>query len=143
MHDMGAGDHLDVHLDASHHPKTGLERRANAILFLSEEWLPGWGGAFHLYGGGVTDKVVPHFGDLLVFETTDDSLHGVPDTLRCPEGRAPQEPGGLLVLPAPLGRVPAPAGEVRGPAGRPGRAVEGRPARGAVPAMTLPFVSWF
>lgn len=85
MHDMGNGDHLDVHLDADRHPLTGMERRVNAILFLSA-WERPWGGALELWADDMHTcqvRVWPAAGRLVVFETSDASYHGV-EPIRCP-----------------------------------------------------------
>lgn len=82
MHTMARGGHLDLHLDCDRHPRLGLERRANAILFLGD-WQREWGGAFELHGA-TRAEVCPLKGRLLVFETTDVSVHGVPLPIQCP-----------------------------------------------------------
>ncbi len=84
LHEHGPGDSLGLHLDADRHPLTGMERRANAILFLSP-WKPEWGGALEFWRGeerGVS--VLPSPGRLVVFETSDTSIHGVPTPIACP-----------------------------------------------------------
>ena len=67
---MRPGDYLRMHLDADRHPLTGLERRANAILFLTGDC----GGPLILG----ESPVQPTPGRLVLFETTDESWHGVP-----------------------------------------------------------------
>jgi hypothetical protein len=79
--EMRQGDFLRTHLDADRHPLTGLERRANAILFAVPEWRPEWGGALELAGAL---PILPAPGRLVLFETNDASWHGVPVPLTCP-----------------------------------------------------------
>jgi len=88
LHALPAGGHLDVHLDADRHPRLGLARRANAILFLGD-WAPAWGGALEFWTPDLQRAAVqiePRHGRLVLFETTDASYHGVPGVLRCPPG---------------------------------------------------------
>jgi hypothetical protein len=47
-HSHGPGGKLNMHLDYSIHPKTGLERRINLILYVQPEWRTEWGGALGL-----------------------------------------------------------------------------------------------
>jgi Rps23 Pro-64 3,4-dihydroxylase Tpa1-like proline 4-hydroxylase len=42
---------LNVHLDYSIHPKLGLERRLNLVLYITSGWKPEWGGTARLVGG--------------------------------------------------------------------------------------------
>lgn len=88
MHDMGCGDHLDLHLDADIHPACGLTRRVNAVLFL-DDWPAEWGGALEFWDGdrkGPVVSIAPASGRLVLFETSDASYHGVPTPLACPPG---------------------------------------------------------
>ena len=75
LHDMGAGDHLDCHLDADRHPRFGLQRRYNAILFLGA--CPG--GELELWDAGRREAVAirPAAGRLVAFEAGDQSYHSV------------------------------------------------------------------
>ncbi len=96
MHCMLPGAHLGVHLDASHHPVTGLQRVVNGLLYLGE-WHPEWGGELELWNacpqedafvrdGLVADAVIePRHGRLVLFRADDMSLHGV-RKVTCPEG---------------------------------------------------------
>jgi hypothetical protein len=89
MHAMGRDSKLDVHLDADRHPKNGLQRACNAILFLNETWKPEWGGALEFWNSDVTKcvtRIEPRFNRLVMFDTSDDSYHGIPEPLKCPPG---------------------------------------------------------
>lgn len=79
MHDMRGGDYLGMHLDADRHRRLGFERAANAILFV-EPWHNGLGGEFCLDTCWPTLKVMPAENRLVLFDTNDRSLHGVPGT---------------------------------------------------------------
>lgn len=75
MHLSGPGAHLDIHADFNLHPVTRWRRRANALLFLNEGWQEEWGGVLELDHKA---RVLPTFGKLVVFETSDRSWHGHP-----------------------------------------------------------------
>ncbi len=88
---------LDMHVDYSIHPKLGMERRLNLIVYLvDKDWQESWGGELELWDGNwidgkpeLTEKkvgVLPKFNRAVIFETGDDSFHGHPEALTCPEG---------------------------------------------------------
>lgn len=91
-HMHGRGGKLNIHLDYSIHPKLELERKFNLIFYLSEDWDPQWGGGLQLWNG--TDRKAEQyvktvdcmFNRAVLFDTTQNSWHGFPDKLTCPEG---------------------------------------------------------
>ena len=89
IHVSGNGGMLSVHLDYAKHPRLPLlERRLNAILYLTPYWQDEWGGATVFTkpdGKTVVARVYPKPGRLLVFATNDLSYHGV-EPVTCPEG---------------------------------------------------------
>ena len=95
LHSHGRGEHLDLHLDYSLHPLSGLERRFNLIVYLVDEpWRPEYGGALELRGaapdsagslpGERIASVLPAFNRAILFSTTAPSFHGFPSPLACP-----------------------------------------------------------
>jgi hypothetical protein len=83
------GGLLDVHVDGNYHDATGLNRRLNAIVYLTPGWQPAWGGEFGVYdekGETCLKKVAPLFNRLVVFDSHDFSFHGLPDPVSFPEG---------------------------------------------------------
>ena len=87
------GGKLNVHLDYSIHPKLGLERRLNLIVYLTKGWDPAWGGALGLWSQGA-DAQGPEtlvksidclFNRAVIFDTTN-SWHGLPEPITCPPG---------------------------------------------------------
>ena len=83
------GDYLDVHIDGNFHDATGLNRRANAILYLNPSWSDSWGGCFGMYSQeslSCIRKISPIANRLVFFETSDISLHGFPEPLTLPKG---------------------------------------------------------
>jgi Rps23 Pro-64 3,4-dihydroxylase Tpa1-like proline 4-hydroxylase len=126
MHDMGPGDWLDLHRDASHHADCGVARRANAVLYLTPGWRGEWGGALELWPdagggpGGDPARVLPLFNRLVVFDAAA-GYHGVPHPLACPAG----------VRRASLSVFWY--GSARGPVARPRAAFVAYPGRPATP----------
>jgi Rps23 Pro-64 3,4-dihydroxylase Tpa1-like proline 4-hydroxylase len=89
LHQIERGGHLKVHADFNRHPRTGLERRLNVLLYLNRDWRDEYGGAFELWDKKMTRaeaKVMPYFNRCVVFSTTSTSYHGHPEPLACPEG---------------------------------------------------------
>lgn len=91
-HMHGPGGKLNVHLDYSIHPKLNLERKLNLIYYLSEDWNPEWGGNLQFWSGDER-KAKQHvktidclFNKAVIFDTTQNSWHGFPDRIQCPEG---------------------------------------------------------
>lgn len=97
LHSSGAGDKLDLHLDYSIHPRSGLERRFNLIVYLTAaDWRDEYGGALELWGASPADAsvpgargacIVPAFNRAVLFSTTAPSFHGFPKPLGCPPAR--------------------------------------------------------
>lgn len=114
LHCHPSGGKLDMHLDYGIHPISGKERRLNLILYLNEDWREEYGGDLQLWSqdalfpsssdlaasaeeedGAKSDepaaavrRVYPTFNRAVLFRTSDDSWHGMPDPLRCPEHEA-------------------------------------------------------
>jgi len=92
-HIHGTGGKLNVHLDYSIHPKLKLQRKLNLILYLTEDWNPEWGGALEFWThdsrvNRAKDKRVAienAFNRAVLFDTTQNSWHGFPTPLTCPE----------------------------------------------------------
>ena len=87
------GGKLNVHLDYSIHPKLKLERHYNLIVYMTPNWNPEWGGGLELWNSDeqgnpstLATTVENRFNRAVLFDTTQNSWHGLPDDLRCPEG---------------------------------------------------------
>ncbi len=79
------GQDLDPHVDFTHHPKTGMHRRLNLIVYLNHEWDKDWGGNIELHKNPrlepKDDEIVsvePLFNRAVIFETNNISWHGFP-----------------------------------------------------------------
>lgn len=101
VHIIEKGGYLKVHTDFQFHKPLHLWRRVNVLLYMNEKWQEEWGGELHLYPSQLFEqtagqanvdflksqikKIVPVFNRMVVFRTTNDSFHGHPDPLACPE----------------------------------------------------------
>lgn len=88
IHATDRGGRLDIHVDYAIHPTLHLERRLNAILFMNREWSADWGGDLELWDASARrceKAITPAFRKLVLFECSDESYHGCPVPLNCPE----------------------------------------------------------
>ena len=89
VHLIERGGKLSVHVDFSHHPTNGLNRRLNFLLYLNKNWKEEYGGHFELWTRDIKtreQKILPIFNRCVVFSTSPISYHGHPEPLNCPEG---------------------------------------------------------
>jgi len=88
MHQTPSGGHLNIHADFTGHPHHPTwQRRVNVILYLNEGWHDEWGGALELWNRDMTrcvERIAPVFNRVAIFNTDQDSFHGLPDPIRCP-----------------------------------------------------------
>lgn len=91
-HENRHGQDLDPHVDFNKHPKTGLHRRLNLIVYLNREWKDDWGGAIEFHSNprmppeqNEVEYVQPKFNRAVLFETTHWSWHGF-ERINLPEG---------------------------------------------------------
>jgi Rps23 Pro-64 3,4-dihydroxylase Tpa1-like proline 4-hydroxylase len=89
LHQIVRGGKLGIHADFNRHPKYGLDRRLNVILYLNKDWREEYGGHLELWDRSMTRceaKLLPVFNRLVIFGTTDFTYHGHPDPLLCLDG---------------------------------------------------------
>ena len=90
LHQSSRGGFLNVHADFTmHHHNRNWRRRLNLILYLNEGWQAEWGGAIELWDREMARcvaRVLPLLNHALIFNTDENSFHGFPDRLSCPEG---------------------------------------------------------
>lgn len=86
------GGKLNTHLDYSLHPKLGLQRKLNIIIYLNSHWKKNWGGDLGLWSnesdkhpGKLIKSIEPRFNRAIIFDTTQNSWHGLPEPLNCPK----------------------------------------------------------
>lgn len=91
VHLVRNGGHVDVHLDFNVDPDTGLHRRVNVLLYLNEDWHPGFGGQLELWRSpeeGPVQSIEPRFNRCVIFTAGAGAWHGHPRPLQLPPGRA-------------------------------------------------------
>lgn len=93
LHTHSRNGKLNVHLDYAIHPKLGLQRKLNLIVYLNENWKEEWGGHIELWNHDdkkngpkeCVKRIAPLFNRAVLFDTTQNSWHGLPEPLKCPE----------------------------------------------------------
>lgn len=83
------GGLLDVHVDGNYHDASGLNRRVNLLVYLTQGWERSWGGEFGIYsndGEKLEKSVAPLFNRCVIFDTHDKSFHGLPNPINFPSG---------------------------------------------------------
>lgn len=87
------GGILNPHLDYSLHPKLGLQRKYNLLVYLNPKWQTGWGGELGLWEkdpskdlpGELKEVIEPMFNRAIFFDTTMDSWHGLLNPVNSPD----------------------------------------------------------
>lgn len=95
LHCHGEGGNLNLHLDYNVHPKLGMQRKLNLIIYLSKDWDQSFGGGLELWThNSETNRPAEHaktldikFNRAVLFDTTQNSWHGLPYPLKCPPGQ--------------------------------------------------------
>lgn len=93
-HIHGKGGNLNPHLDYSIHPKLGLQRKINIIIYISQDFKEEYGGhlgfwnydLFHNQPSDLVKEIPPLFNRAVIFDTTQNSWHGMSKPLEQPEG---------------------------------------------------------
>lgn len=93
-HVHGQGGNLNPHLDYSIHPKLGLQRKINIILYLSSDLCEEHGGHLGLWSHDhslyqpdeLMYSIRPKFNTAVIFDTTQNSWHGMSKPLNVPIG---------------------------------------------------------
>jgi len=88
------GGKLNMHKDYSIHPKLGMERRINIIIYMTPDWKEEWNGGLEFWSHDeeknlpkeCVTKVYNKFNRAVLFDTTQNSWHGLPNEIVCPEG---------------------------------------------------------
>ncbi|MDC3068106.1 2OG-Fe(II) oxygenase [Paracoccaceae bacterium] len=102
------GGKLNTHLDYSLHPKLRLQRKLNIIIYMNPNWQESWGGALGLWNnesserpGELVVSIWNKFNRAVIFDTTQNSWHGLPEPLRCPENEFRQSLAAYFLCEAP------------------------------------------
>ena len=92
LHIHANGGKLNPHLDYSIHPKTGMQRKLNLLVYLEKDFKKEYGGWLGMWLPGTADapgdlarEIVPYCNRAVIFDTTD-AWHGMSRGLTMPEG---------------------------------------------------------
>lgn len=93
-HAHSKGGKNNIHLDYDIHPKLGLQRKLNIIIYMTPNWNPEWGGGLEIWSHDeqtgrpkeMVKLVENRFNRAIIFDTTQNSWHGLPRELSCPPG---------------------------------------------------------
>src|ERR1041385_6467061 len=88
LHQIRRSGKLGVHADFNYYERLKLHRRINVLLYLNDGWKPEYGGQLELWnreGTRCEQRIDPLLNRCVVFSTTDESHHGHPEPLQCPE----------------------------------------------------------
>lgn len=103
------GGKLNAHLDYNIHPKLGLQRKLNIIVYMNSGWQNEWGGQLGFWkvgsNGRPADLVTSHdpvFNRAVLFDTTQQSWHGLPSPLTCPPEETRRSLAAYYLIPAPM-----------------------------------------
>ena len=90
LHQTERGGFLNVHADFTVHPhKRNWRRRVNLLIYLNEDWKEEYNGHLELWDRNMEScqrKISPIYNRCVIFNTDEDSYHGVPEPLNCPPG---------------------------------------------------------
>lgn len=85
----GPGHSLKLHTDFNWNEQLRLNRRLNAILYVSQEWKPEWGGGLEFWNFDQTEclhTIEPRPNRLLLWDYDPRLVHGHPNPISCPPG---------------------------------------------------------
>ena len=88
------GGKLNKHLDYNIHPKLNIQRKLNIIIYLNSSWKEEWKGHLGFWGnesidypGELKKSILPKFNRAVLFDTTQNSWHGLPEPIMCPKNQ--------------------------------------------------------
>ena len=90
LHEMYRDGWLEMHADYTRHYVLPLIRRFNVLIYLNQDWDTSWGGELvmqHAKNSNYKASYAPFFNRTIIFPTTDQTFHGVPDFISCPVDR--------------------------------------------------------
>jgi Rps23 Pro-64 3,4-dihydroxylase Tpa1-like proline 4-hydroxylase len=91
LHVSPPGAFQAIHRDFRIHPVTGLFHRLTVLVYLNSDWKPEYGGELELWRSDQSAcerQIAPVAGNMVIFATTYDAIHGISEPIRCPAGRA-------------------------------------------------------
>jgi Rps23 Pro-64 3,4-dihydroxylase Tpa1-like proline 4-hydroxylase len=90
LHSHPNGGKLNPHRDYSLHPKLGLQRKYNLLIYITPNWQKEWGGDFGIWDSNeaapthLIKQISPIFNRAVFFDTTQTFWHGLATTVSCP-----------------------------------------------------------
>jgi Rps23 Pro-64 3,4-dihydroxylase Tpa1-like proline 4-hydroxylase len=87
LHNHPTGGFLSTHLDYEINPRTFKKRWLNLLIYLNDDWKDEYNGDTELWNADHTiceKRVYPEYNKALLFQTDDQSWHGVSRSIRCP-----------------------------------------------------------
>ena len=88
-HKIENGGKLNLHVDYNISPITKKFRVLNLLLYLNPNWEYEWNGHLELWNKKekkLEHLIAPLMNRAVIFNLSDDSVHGHPKALECPEG---------------------------------------------------------
>lgn len=88
LHQGPDGSYLDIHADFNLHPRLGLYRRLNVLVYLNPQWHVSWGGYLELWAQDMSAcraSIAPLLNRCVIMETHDRAYHGY-EQLHLPAG---------------------------------------------------------
>lgn len=88
VHKLTRGGKLDIHADYTLHPAHNTYRRLTMLIYMNKNWNKSWGSDLELWKTDMSEcvkKIEPIFNRMVLFNVTDNSFHGHPHPLECPE----------------------------------------------------------
>jgi len=94
LHAHQRGGKLNIHLDYNIHPKLKLQRNYNLIVYMTPNWNSDWNGGLEFWShDAATERpnkcevtIENRFNRAVLFDTTRNAWHGLPEDLKCPDG---------------------------------------------------------
>jgi len=88
FHQTASGGKLGIHADFNLNRKLNVLRRINVLIYLNDDWKEEWGGQLELWDKDMKrciKSILPIYNRCVIFNTENDSFHGQPDPINCPE----------------------------------------------------------
>ena len=88
LHEIKRGGYLKIHADFNKHTLTKLDRRINVLIYFNKNWLNSYRGNLEFWNKDMKkciQSIKPTFNKIVIFNTTNFTYHGTPNTVLCPE----------------------------------------------------------
>lgn len=88
VHKISRGGKLDIHADYTKHRFQDMYRRLTMLIYMNKDWDLSWGGNLELWDKEMqtcVKEIEPIFNRMIIFNVTNDSFHGHPKPMNCPQ----------------------------------------------------------